>query len=551
MKTLPFAQRFLLLAVLPAVLILASCQNSTDPTHGTGGDGWLGGAQYTGNLYGKVTTTGNAAVMGIEVTVGTSVAYTNSKGEFYLERIPAEKRLLVTFRHMSYATTQKIITADRGRTTFVEASVLPATIQNLNAATGGTVTFNGAKVTFPANVLVDASGAKFNGTASVKATFFDPTSTVFFGCFPGEFNGVRTGGAETAIESFGFINVELSSNGTKLQLASGTSATITVPVPTAVRGRAPQSIPLWYYDEITGRWMEEGSATFNGTTYIGTVSHFTSWNCDQPTQTSYLEGHVIDKNGNPLEWATVHSQGIDYTGSSQVRTTAGGYFKVPVKANAQTKVWASYYILNGPSQDVNTPATGTTLDIGTLTVPVDTAQFCFITGKVVDNLNQGVQYVTVQLKDLDGKVLDYVSTGQDGSFRFFGESGVAYTLEVKWFADSVQSTITVNVTCPQTPGATINVGEIKINVGGAFVTGRVVDASTNPLSGVYVYSNSDNGSPGQSRQIRTDVDGRFTISCLPSTTFDINLYYNQNQKIVKVTSGLLGSTTDIGDVTIP
>ncbi|MFA6233051.1 MAG: hypothetical protein WC824_02530 [Bacteroidota bacterium] len=549
MKTFSSAQRFLLLAVMPVVLILVSCQNSTDPTNGTI-DGWLG-AKYTGNLYGKVTTTGNAAVMGIEVTVGTSVAYTNSKGEFYLEQIPAEKRLLVTFRHTAYATTQKIVAMDRGRTTFVEASVLPATVQNLNAVTGGTVTFNGAMVTFPANALVDANGTTFTGSASVKATFFDPTSTVFTGCFPGEFNGVRTGGSETAIESFGFINVEMSSNGTKLQLASGTLATITVPVPAAVRGRAPQSIPLWYYDEITGRWMEEGSATFNGTAYIGTVAHFTSWNCDQPMQTSYLEGRVIDKNGNPLEWATVHTQGIDYTGSSQVRTTEGGYFKVPVKANAQAKVWASYYILSGPSQDVNTPATGTTLDIGTLTVPVDTSQFCFIIGKIVDNLNQSVQYVTVQLKDLNGKVLDYVSTGQDGSFRFFGESGVSYTLEVKWYADSVYSTITVNVTCPQTPGATIDVGEIKIDVGGAFVTGRVVDASNNPLSGVNVYSKSGNGSPGQSREIRTGNDGRFTISCRPSTTFDIYLYYNQNQKSVTVTSGLLGSTTDIGDVTIP
>ncbi len=550
MKTLSSAQRFLLLAVLPAVLLLASCQNSTDPGDGLRGSG-LGGSQYTGNLYGKVTTTGKAPVMGIEVTVGTSVAYTNSKGEFYLEQIPAGKRVLVTFRGTSYATTQKIVVVDGGRTAFVEASVLPAILQNLNGVTGGTLTFNGAKVTFPANALVDANGSAFTGTASVKATYFDPTNAVFIGCFPGEFNGVRTDGSETAIESFGFINVEMSSNGAKLQLASGTQATITVPVPAAVRGRAPQSIPLWYYNESTGRWIEEGSATFNGTAYVGTVSHFSSWNCDQPTQTSYLEGHVVDKNGNPLEWATVHTQGVDYTGASQVRTTAGGYFKVPVKSNAQANVWASYYILSGSAQNVNTPATGTTLDIGTLTVPVDTAQFCFIVGKVVDNLDQGVQYVTVQLKDLSGKVLDYVSTGQDGSFRFFGESGVSYTLAIVWYGDSAQNTVTVDVTCPQTPGSTVNVGDIKIDVGGAFITGRVVDASNNPLSGVNVYSRSGNGTPGQSREIRTGADGRFTFSCRPATTFDIYLNYNQVQKTVSVTSGILGSTTDIGDVTIP
>lgn len=549
MKNVSTIHRIAAMFALSMLVLLSACQSSTDPS-GTP-NGGFGGSLSSGTITGKVTSVSNSPAAGVEVRAGGAVTYTNSKGEFYLPGVSSGKRVLVTFKSNSFATTQKIADVAKGRTTYIDASMLyVGTRANLNAVSGGTVIVSGASVLFPANALVDSKGKPFAGTAQVKATYFDPTNPIFYGCFPGEFAGVRTDNSETSIESFGFINVEITNNAEQLQLAAGKPATITMPIPAAIRAKAPATIPLWYYDETRGKWIEEGSATKQGNNYVGTVAHFSSWNCDQPTQTSYLEGHVVDANGNPLTFANVRTTGVDYTGSSSVRTDDAGYFKVPVKSSSTAKVWGSYYIVIGPEQTVATPATGTVKDIGNLVVPVDTASFCTIIGRVLDNGNFPLGSMYVILKDENGKQIDYLSTGKDGRFRFFGEAGKSYTLELSWYTDSTKKSTTVNVTCPTTPG-TVDVGDIKVDVGGALVTGRIVDSTGAPLPNVNVYSTNSSGSPGQNgRESSTDANGRFTLSAKPNITFQLHVYWMQKSKVLDVTSGNLGSTTDIGDITM-
>ena len=547
-KTNTFHTIGAMLAIVASVF-LASCQSSTDPNGNPGGG--LGGAASSGVVSGKVVSTGNFGVAGVEVRIGTSVAYTNSKGEFYMAQAPAGKRVLVTFRSSSHAMTQKIVAVGSGRATYVEASMLPyGTQQNLNASAGGTVSVAGATVVFPANALVDSKGNAFAGTALVKATYFDPTGAQFYGCFPGEFAGVRTDASETGIESFGFINVEISANAQKLQLASGKQSQITMPIPAALRAKAPQTIPLWYYDETQGKWIEEGSATKVGNNYVGSVGHFSNWNCDMPNQTSFLEGKVVDVNGVPLSFANVQTTGVDYTGSSRTQTDDLGHFKIAVKSSATAKVWASFYIVSSTPQNISTPATGLVQDIGTIVVPVDTAQFCSIIGRVIDNGNLPVSYMSVVLKDGTGKQIDYLSTNKDGKFRFFGEAGTNYTLEVSWYGDSVKNSKTVSVTTPVNPG-TVDVGDIKVDLGGSLVIGRAVDSTGTPLANVMVYAYGSSGSGGQNREAPTDATGRFTISVKPNITFQLSLYYLQKQKVLTVTSPNLGETKDLGDITMP
>jgi len=67
-------------------------------------------------------------------------------------------------------------------------------------------------------------------------------------------------------------------SGNKLQLATGNTATITIPIPSSLLSKAPSSIPLWYFDDTKGAWKQEGVATKQGSNYIGVVSHFSFWN---------------------------------------------------------------------------------------------------------------------------------------------------------------------------------------------------------------------------------------------------------------------------------
>lgn len=71
-------------------------------------------------------------------------------------------------------------------------------------------------------------------------------------------------------ESYGFVYATFR-NATdlsmELQLAEGKEAEITAPIPYTLQANAPDTMPLWYYDDETGNWMEEGFATKVGNSY--------------------------------------------------------------------------------------------------------------------------------------------------------------------------------------------------------------------------------------------------------------------------------------------
>jgi len=118
---------------------------------------------------------------------------------------------------------------------------------------------------------------------------------------PGDLRGITTGGKEVALKTYGMMNVELQDDaGNKLQVASGQQATITVAVPSALQGTAPATIPLWYFNDSTGRWIQQGAGALQGSSYIGNVSHFTWWNYDVSYIPYFFKGHIKDQAGNPV-----------------------------------------------------------------------------------------------------------------------------------------------------------------------------------------------------------------------------------------------------------
>jgi hypothetical protein len=79
-------------------------------------------------------------------------------------------------------------------------------------------------------------------------------------------------GARVTLASFGMMAVELeSASAEKLQIKSGSVATLTTPIPASAQANAPATIALWSVNEQTGIWKEEGTATKNGNVYVGDV----------------------------------------------------------------------------------------------------------------------------------------------------------------------------------------------------------------------------------------------------------------------------------------
>jgi hypothetical protein len=72
---------------------------------------------------------------------------------------------------------------------------------------------------------------------------------------------------------------------------------------------------LWHFDETAGYWKEDGVAAKVGNNYVGTVSHFSWWNCDMQFPIINLTANVVDSDGNPLTNVSVGllADGFSYT----------------------------------------------------------------------------------------------------------------------------------------------------------------------------------------------------------------------------------------------
>ena len=295
---------------------------------------------------------------GVEVSIGQSKTSSDANGNYSLPVVAQSAAVVAQFSKPTYASNFASVVVTKGKTSNADRRLAKvAAKQDVSAATGGTVALNGstAQVQLPAAGFVNAAtGAAVTGTVSVEMTPIDPTVNSLN--MPGNF---RAQGEPTPIESFGALQVELrDASGAMLNLAPGKTATIRIPVPKGATS-PPLSIPLYYFKESTGLWVREGSASLAGNVpqqyYEGQVSHFSTWNADQPYETIYINGCVVNSAGQPVD-ATVVSDGIDYSGTDTVYTTEGGKFRVAARRNSQVQVGAS----NGPDQDSVTVTTGAT-----------------------------------------------------------------------------------------------------------------------------------------------------------------------------------------------
>ncbi|MFC2130487.1 carboxypeptidase-like regulatory domain-containing protein [Bacteroidota bacterium] len=559
MKNATFYKASFFTLLLVLVFMIKGCYNDDNPvdnnTNNSTGTGYINGTVYKAD--------GNT-LFGATVSVGNNICICDEKGGFFLKNVSAGSKVLVNFEMDNYTYTQKVVTVIANRTVTLDASLIQVGAkQNINAATGGSVQFNGAIVNFPPNSLVDSKGNSFIGTALVKATYFDPSIDAFYGCFPGEFKGVRRDNSETPFESFGFISVEIFNGSEKLQLASGKQADITIPICAKLQGNAPQSIPLWYYDEEKGSWIEEGTAIKSGNNYVGTVSHFTMWNADNPTETSYLTGRVVDSNGDPISLSRVFSIGADYAAAYVITTLDDGTFNLPVKASAQVNVHAKYYNYSSNSAYYQTPSAGQTSNIGDITVPVDSMNIVTVIGRIVDNTGAPLDFVYVKLWDsnyVDSQYNppshvpdDLTATNTEGYFKMFGKTNMSYYVEVMaYYFDTTTYKTRFHLTTGD-DYVVIDMGDLQIDVGGVWVLCTVVDADDNPMANIS-YSSSEGRYPNifdNSKDGVTSTDGKIAIWARPNITMWLKLYNGTDTKLIDAETGDMGETVDLGNVTFP
>lgn len=339
----------------------------------------------TGTIGGTVSTTTGTPVSGATVLAGSQTALTDANGNYTLPGVAAHHRVVTTAHKDGYVDANGVaqLAANQSASSNLTVALPKAQASVVASAGGTTTTADGGLVTIPANALANPDGTPFTGTASVTLTTFDPTNAGDAGACPGMSDGVTAGGRTVTIVNYGAVDVGLTGNGEKLDLASGVSATVQVPIPSALQAAAPASIPAFWLDPNDGRWYEQGVLNRAGNFYTGSLPHFTRWAADifDSDPLSWVNGRIVDEDGVPVFLASAVCNTEPRGGAGIYYTDHDGRFNLVTIAGlpATLTAWSMNLPSSTPLHFTSAPE-GQTIDIGDIVM--NGRQFYTISGNV-------------------------------------------------------------------------------------------------------------------------------------------------------------------------
>jgi hypothetical protein len=241
-------------------------------------------------------------ISGATVTIGTSSKQTNSKGMFAINGASVKERFAyVKVSKPGFISGSRTLVPTNG-VNRINIMLIPNTpIATIASGVTSTVALpNGTQVKFNGS-FKDASGNAYSGNVQVGVYHLKPSDPYLNEIMPGSLLANNTNNQARLLETFGMMHVELTgSGGQKLNIGTGQTAEISLLIDATQASTAPSTIPLWSFDENTGIWKEEGSATKIGDKYVGNVSHFSWWNCDTSLDFCTLNAHVENSSGQPI-----------------------------------------------------------------------------------------------------------------------------------------------------------------------------------------------------------------------------------------------------------
>ena len=380
--------------------------------------------KISSSVSGFVTDENNHAVVSATVLFGNANTTTDQYGYFQFSNVEVVKAAaVVTVAKNNYFHAIKTFAATPGKSAFFRIKLLPKTIAGtIHAANGGTVNLaGGLSISLPANGVVMASGAAlYNGDIMVAANWLDPEAEDLTEIMPGDLRAIDKGGYLKGLTTFGMVAVELSTtSGELLQIAPGKKATLGFPLSSTLSTAAPATIPLWYLNEQTGLWQEDGTATKSGNSYTGEVSHFSYWNCDLPNANVPLTFTVVDAQNRPIPYQHVEIRPTSSNSWSHIggNTDSSGYVSVFLTPDASYKL--EIYNCNEPGSPDNYShnfSVGTEgIDLGNV-VTTASGTMLWVTGTATDCSGNPITdgYIIV----INGASLSRYPLDNSGSYHY-------------------------------------------------------------------------------------------------------------------------------------
>jgi hypothetical protein len=331
--------------IISLIIMLFACtkNDSTDVDTGTG----------NGTIQGDITDLNNSPVSNAKVSAGSATTTTDASGKFTLTKVQfnLDTVVVIVTKGGFFEAAKKFVS---GSHTVNNASFIlfPKTVSgNVAASSGGDITIpNGGSINFTPGFVTASNGSAYTGNVSVSTYHLDPSDPKFIAYASGDFKAAGADNPQGSLQSFGVVLVEMNdASGNKLQLAPGNKAIITLP--TALQGKAPSAVPLWYFEAAKGAWKQDGIAEKQGSNYVSTVTHFSSWNPGNIIDTSQYIRLTI--NGTNYAWSPSDSDGVhaDYMDFDALTGITGGsaiynyYFKGQIVNNQSTSAGNYPFIL--------------------------------------------------------------------------------------------------------------------------------------------------------------------------------------------------------------
>ena len=257
------------------------------------------GETVIADFSGLVRDESGNGVLGAQVKIGGTITETDSNGVFVIQDA-------TVFEHFAFLKVSKdgyisgsralipdVNTANDIQVTLLEKNIVATVL----AGESSTAILGESSVSFTGD-FIDENNNPYTGQVEVSMHYLKPNQRETFEQMPGMLFAQGLNNEAQSLETYGMVAINLfSPNGDLLNIAEDSPATIEFPVDNTQIGVAPESIPLWFFDENVGYWKQQGEAVKVGDKYIGEVTHFTWWNCDLPID--YIEACLTlqDENG--------------------------------------------------------------------------------------------------------------------------------------------------------------------------------------------------------------------------------------------------------------
>ena len=382
--------------------------------------------EITASIRGRVSDVDNKGLEAATITclscASESSIEADEIGNFYFDnvRINGDMAFLKISYPGKFDCYRRLpLLADRDNYTSVKLRD-KSLIGSMEASEGGSLEHtSGAEITLPQNGIVDAEGNEYNGRVDVYMSWIDPSGPNLQEMMMGDLTGIGSDNVVNALATFGMLQVELEdSEGRKLNLGDGESAELSFPVPASLLAEAQETIPLWSYNETHGYWVEEGQAILEGNTFIGEVSHFSTWNVDyKGTDQIEICGSLSAENrsfDSPIPYVRLElcGEGIFNTGGWVCDDGTFRFINVPPGEALTLKVYDLCDVL---TETIEIPPSSTDIKLDPIVAQIP--ETINIVGTAINCDQQPVTegflgYV------VNGEFGSYVNLESDGSFNF-------------------------------------------------------------------------------------------------------------------------------------